>query len=41
MSSEVEDVTPGSEGKLDYVKQTKIEAQTTDLIGKVLDAYQI
>jgi hypothetical protein len=38
LGKEVEDVTPGSEGKLDYVKQTKVEAQTTDLIGKVLDA---
>lgn len=38
LGKQVEDVTPGSEGKLDYVKQTKIEAQTTDVIGKVLDA---
>ena len=38
LGKEVEDVTPGREAKLDYVKQTKIEAQATDVIGKVLDA---
>jgi hypothetical protein len=38
LGKEVEDVTPGREGKVDYVKQTNIEARTTDVIGKVLDA---
>ena len=36
LGKEVEDITPDKEGKLNYAKQTKIEAQTVDLVDKVI-----
>ena len=38
LGKEVEELAPGQEGEINYVKQTKIEAQTVDLVDKVLDA---
>jgi len=38
LGKQVEDVTPDKEGEINYIKQTKIEAQTVDLVDKVLDA---
>ena len=37
LGKEVEDVTPGKE-KINFVKQTNIQAQTVDLVDKVLNA---
>lgn len=38
LAKEVQDVKPGKEEQLDYVKQTNVEAKTASVIQKVLDA---